>query len=76
MLNHLNTPVPQDSPAENKEKILLELERENQELVDKIQAIEGNINAFVKEMGGLLEELTDEEGLQLKQGIVGIRLGV
>ena len=48
------------SPDKSAEQTLLKLERENQELIERIEATESNISGFMKEMSGIL----DEEGLK------------
>lgn len=59
----LKSAAPEPKLEKSRNELLLrELERENQNLRDKIEAIENNVNSFIKEMSGLIEA-SDELGL-------------
>ena len=67
-------PVQEQLDLTRQELLLKELEAENQALRDKLEAIESNVNGFIREMGGLLENEddvsvpSDDDGVGDSQG--------
>ena len=67
-------PLQENNDINKHEIVLKELEKENQSLRDKLEAVENNIGGFIKEMSELLENEgdisipSDDDGLGDSQG--------
>ncbi|CAG9328013.1 unnamed protein product [Blepharisma stoltei] len=69
-ITELKAAVPEQKIEKSKNELVLrELERENQNLRDKLEVIENNVDGFIKEMSGLIEAgdemamISDDDGM-------------
>jgi hypothetical protein len=75
----INNPVENQQDIQKHEIFLKELELENQNLRDKLEAVENNVNVFIKEMGEVLENEedlsvpSDDDGMEKKIQFIRIK---